>query len=384
MDNEPQINKAIILQLTCLISGRLDKLAIKKVFSNENSYLPLLKLANQNWLLSHVIFEIKKKECWHLLPEQVQEYMLSIQDVYVQRAKVIELELTYLADSLKPTKIPMVLLKGAAALLNTSSSPANIRYMTDIDVLIPENKLELAKAQLELNGYLLDDENFDYKGNLSHQLSPIKRRESLCYIELHRWPLSFRAKALLNTQDVWKSAIEIKESDLGFNQLAPTHQIILEIAHSEISDGGHRANFLSLQKLVNLYLMINYWENIEQKPIDWPAINSAFIESGFEQVLQARLHMLHELFELTTPITQLQNENAQKHVKSTLSRYERKQSDANWCFEFVKLFASYEKELLLSRYGHKGQFPLLRASCYQLYAHWQKLFNFIKLKLNIN
>jgi len=367
------VTKDTFLKLTQCISGEMDQQQAIALFSHENSYLPIIKLANQYWLIADLTISLKRNNLWQYLNTSLQEYLTDLLLVYAQRAKDICTELLVLSKVIEPSDIPCILLKGSAALLNGMTMPESIRYMADIDILVPEERLEEAITLLEMQGFKRDDASFDINKNLSHHVSPMKRPEANCYVEVHRWPLAHRARGPLVLKDVWANKIEIKMAESYFYQLSPAHQIVLDIVHGEVSDAAYQAKYLNLQKLTNLYRMILYWQKQDTGAINWAHVNACFKGQFLQNVLQGKLYALNRFYGLKTPLTNINDLSAQKHVERCLQRYEKYQADSNSWFEFKKRFASYEKNILFARYGGQGILGLLNAARKQALVHFNKL-----------
>lgn len=267
--------------------------------TNEDEFIKIVSLANQFWLIGAFTQGIKTKQCWQYLSEVSQQYLDDVSHVYKLRTESLVEEVSISVKCLNKTNIIPILLKGAATLFNGVSSPNYIRYMSDIDILVKPLELDNALRNLVDRGYLLDEENYDIDEFEHHHETPLKRADSCCYIEMHRWHLKKSLLSLLTNDEVWGEAENLRLSGgLLAKQLSPTHQIIMNIIHSELADRGYFEKAINLFQLTALYQLLAHY----QKAIDWTAVIEHFERVGAKDVLFARLYAIEQLFKFIVPV----------------------------------------------------------------------------------
>ena len=152
----------------------------------EESYLPLISLANEYWLIGPLANQLQKAEFWLVLPVQLQSYLLELEKLYLQRSLAMQQETVFACDILLQANIKVVILKGAASLLNGAVKPISNRFMSDIDLLVAEEKQSECEQLPKIQGYCPQPEDFNLDAHGHHHSPPLIRDNAICYVELHR------------------------------------------------------------------------------------------------------------------------------------------------------------------------------------------------------
>ncbi|MGJ8681685.1 nucleotidyltransferase family protein [Paraglaciecola sp.] len=339
----------------------------------EEHYLPLVALANNNWLTGALANSLKKSDVWLLIPTTLREYLSEMELFYRQRSESIQQEAIFSCSLLLDAGTEVSLLKGAANLFNGAANPISNRYMSDIDLLIQESKLDDSVTTLVENGYVDpdDDEEILIKGDAHHHAPPLIRKDGVCYIELHRWALPLSSHKILETNEIWQQSIPLSLTpELEILQPHPTHQIILAITHSELSDSAFKNNHIDLRQLYNLYSLT---KNLEGQ-IDWSVVEQHFQRANLAEVLYAMLFSTYQIFGLRTPATKIKDSSAQKHYSSCLDRYVKTQGDNPKFSYLLQVFRGYEKQTIIDLYGNNGRYPIIFGRLKHFKRHLHLLF----------
>jgi hypothetical protein len=353
----------------------------------EEHYLPLVALANDYWLIGALANKLKKSSVWSSVPVTLQNYLTELEYVYQQRSETIQQETIFSCSQLIHNNIEVLILKGAAHLFNGVASPISNRYMSDIDLMVHESKLQGSIGVLEKKGYFSqeDDDEILIKANAHHHAAPLLRHNGACYIELHRWALPLSSQQLLQTKEIWQHAIPLILAD-GVNvlQMHPTQQIILAIAHSEISDSAFEDQHINLRQLFNLNSLANHFA----ATINWSSVEEHFQRTNLTHVLYAILFSTYKIFGLMTPLTKLDDINAKDHFFKGLVRFTITQGHEPKFNYLKRVFRGYRKQTIIDVYGKNGNFPLFSGRLKHLKRHTQMvlkprfLIRFVKRNLN--
>ena len=211
-----------------------------------------MALANNNWLTGALANRLRINGVWSLIPATLRGYLTELEQFYQQRSEAIQQETIYSCSLLLKANLKVNVLKGAANLFNGAAQPLSNRYMSDIDILVQEERLEDSVKTLEQNGYFNSDDNAEISidANAHHHALPLIRKDRICYVELHRWALPSSSHHILQTKEIWQCSIPLKLTpDLTVLQMHPTQQVILAIVHSEISDSAFINNHINLRQL---------------------------------------------------------------------------------------------------------------------------------------
>lgn len=362
-----KFSQATIYQLTQWLShdvqvndNSLDAL------QQEESYLPLIALANKFWLLGALIYQFKTKAVWQKLPDELQQYLSELEQSFKQRSTLIVQEIQLCAQLLSNEKIPCLLLKGAASLNNSTYQDISERFMADIDILVPQEYLDEAQATLKQNGFIEKVLPFDLSPINHHHLPPLIRQAGVCYVELHHQPLKQQRSMLLSSECAWQQSAPLPlDNNIKVNQLSPTFHLLVTIAHSEISDSNFVEAKLELRQLHNIY-SIAYRFNDE---IDWQVLKEKFSLIAKEQVLCAVIYKLERLFNFKCELTKLDDEFSQQHLQICIDKLVDSQQQSEFRTEFIRVCSGYKKDSILQLYGGKGSWSLLHGRAKHFYRH---------------
>lgn len=337
---------------------------------NEEFYLALISLANTHWLIAPLANKLKSSEVWLLLPNQLQEYLTELEDVFLKRSEAIKKETISVCEILTKNNIEVLILKGAASLFNGVTSPISNRFMSDIDLLVSEQQQEESFLLLTQNHYKQKNAPLDLHGKEHHHAPALIREFGICYVELHKHALKKSSQTVLNTHEVWQQASPLKLTEhLTVNQASPTQQIIITIAHSEISDNSFRDKKIELRQLLTLCQISQYYK----ERINWKIIKQHFTDANKLPVLHASLYSAYKWFNLITPITDTNNKAAKLHFELCLSQYIKRQGADSSFSKIKSIFLGYDKEKIHSIYGKEGVFPLFNGRIKHLTRHFKIL-----------
>ena len=117
--------------------------------------------------------------------------------------------------------------------------------------------------------YTNDIEEYEH-----HHQSPMKRNTSKCYIELHRWHTKNTLLTLLPSSELWHSAKLIPVNEpISVRECSATHQIIINIVHSELSDRGYFEKDIHLFQIVFFSKYLASFVSMHQLSILYPFLS---------------------------------------------------------------------------------------------------------------
>lgn len=340
----------------------------------EEHYLPLVSLANNFWLIGALCTQLKYKNVWDKLPHSFIDYLSVIDEVYMKRSVAIKNEAVLVGKILTQSNIDIVVLKGAAHLFNGAASPISIRFMVDIDLLIPEEQIETAVNQLKKHGFVEKSDQFELVAVDHHHAAPLIRPNGICYIELHRRALKKNIEAILTTEEIWQQCTVLQlDDELAVKQLNPSQQIVMAIAHSELSDRHFESKNIELKQLYNIYRLCCHFN----KQINWSIVHQHFERFDKLNVLAVVMYNLSAFFQFTTPITDKNNLFAQQYLVDAIVRYTKKQGQLTLSDKLLDIFKGYSKSTVLYYYGNKSDYPVFRGRYLHFKRHMQLIFHWL-------
>jgi hypothetical protein len=157
----------------------------------------LAAIANQSYgqVILHTAFEFQNSLA-ALIPQDLGIYFAEMQRANHTRNQQAVSQLREIAQILRPRGISVLALKGAADVLNPIQPVPSHRYISDLDLLIPADRVqEAAQLLRSAKGLPTDDHLIQPSGH--HHLSQINPPDWLFTVELHIAPGSAIVSSVL-------------------------------------------------------------------------------------------------------------------------------------------------------------------------------------------
>lgn len=283
--------------------GHMDWLALT-VYANRANLAPALRHA------------LLAKRLWEVIPPDLQEYLEEMYFFNTGRNKAIFQHLGEVLCLLNSAGITPLLMKGGAALVMDIYPDPAIRFMMDLDILVPDNMLMQSVSALEKDGYytpeanLRENECFVWE-TCKHYL-PLVKDNKTAHIELHRKVLCDIEDSFLPTENVWRDRqpfINDRLKNGSFVLMSPTHQIMHCIVHSEMSHGNYKKEQLDLRQLLHFA----YLCNLHMVNIDWSQVKAQLNNEAAGPALRAYLYSAEMLLGVVTPLTSEPDSESKQH-----------------------------------------------------------------------
>ncbi len=262
------------------------------------------EIASSQWLIGSLGLAIQslpddKKPPQEQLVNITQE-VLSFQ---IQREKDLAENIALLNSELSEYG-PLLWVKGADDLLQGVSNPPGNRWMMDIDVVIPENKIKQAWKKLIDSNYHIHesenpDENFSWESPFWHHAPTVVRNGDNIAAEVHRYIFRY------NTRDFFPEDVFLQNSktvtDKNGNRCLVLEALPLiehRILHMLTELHGIKEKSFNLRDAFHLFLYIQKHRN----EIDWSLIQTKLIEFKYEKELRRAVFLLGFLFDEKTPL----------------------------------------------------------------------------------
>lgn len=338
---------------------------------DEEHYLKLIELANTYWLTGHLTHQLKKYHVWQKLPGELRDYLSNFESCYLQRSEAIKQEIISVCSLLTKVTPQLILLKGGASLFNGVANPISTRYMADIDILVPQDKLDSCLETLVENGYILDVTESSIATEDFHHAPPAIRKGGPCYIELHRSPLVNSFKSILSAEQAINSATELPlTTELLVQQMHPTHQIIHTIAHSELQDQGYAEAHIDLRQLLNFYLIAKTFA----EQICWASVEQKFAETEQSHILRAMCYHANKLLGLAINISPFEHHPSQLQYQKCIQNFTKGETKQSILSTISRVLKGYSTATIINLYGDKGRFAVFRGRLKHLKRHLLMLF----------
>lgn len=341
----------------------------QKRLLSEQGQLSVFYLANQFWLMGALVNKLQRHSIWQEFDDLTTQYLSSMEVFYAERSDSIQREAIKVCTLFQQQDIDIILLKGAATLFNRISSPTSVRFMSDIDILVPEEQQALAVKILDDNGYLEDDVDLKIDAQGHYHATPVKHPDSVCYIEIHRAAQKTSLLTLLPTAELWDRAIPLAlNEELSVKQLSPEDQIVLSIVHSQLADGGFEDKQIELRQLYDFTLLANRHNN----ELDWVAITERFSQSDELSAYYGLLNHANRLLGYEYPMPSQYADASTKHYTQCMSNLLQMDSEDKRVSSVLRVLKGYSKETIMDLYGSTDFVSIMKARLRHFIRHVKK------------
>lgn len=202
------------------------------------------------------------------LPPEISDFFSALKELSLERNRQILAAAEEIAQLLELRGIEAVFLKGVAYLLAGVYPDHSERFISDIDILVPQAKLPAAVEALRSAGYLESDPR--PIASAGHHHTMLYRPDDSTYgVELHRSIGLAACEALLPAQEILAGAQPCGGSSIRIP--SPQHLLIHHVAHSQIHHEYHERIWPSLRGLYDFLLLTRRFN-----ALNWKAIGERF------------------------------------------------------------------------------------------------------------
>jgi hypothetical protein len=191
--------------------------------------------------------------------------------------------------------IEPVLLKGAARLVEGIYPAQGLRFLGDLDLLIPADRSAAAADALRAIGF---EEDPDIISNAEHHHLPLLReRDSGACVELHTALAVPSHDAIIPSDWFWQGTRAVTWRDLRVRLPDATRSVAHNIVHDQLNHQNYRAGRIELRQLLDLAMLRARHEAM----IDWLELDRRFCGAGQGPLLATYLEFASALFGQPAP-----------------------------------------------------------------------------------
>jgi len=293
-----------IKELAILISpGITDKNRAKDiVLSDDTEWTDIIEFANKHLLIPTLYTALQYKHCFSLIKDElVKDYLETVYGYNEARNKAILKQLQRIANIFSEIGVKPILLKGAAALSEEYYNDIGARVMSDIDILVPEDKLfECVELLESKGGYKAIDTTRELFS--SHHWRRLYSEEGTAALELHFKSLYSNSYSYFPNEILTEHLKPSKQIDNAM-VIEPIFDLYHVFLHSEISDHAYEDKALALKNLHHGAMIIS---SLGQT-IEWKELEEIINLNNLTQKWGDYLYMQQALFQVNIPSKFLKN-----------------------------------------------------------------------------
>ena len=276
---------------TLLVNAILDPRTLRSL--DAQGWEHVLSCARRNAVLAYLGERAVTTDVIDDLPKVQRSSLLAARTAAARRAQLARWELDRVRRVLQPAGIPMIALKGVAYIVRAMPHAAT-RIMSDIDVMVPRDRIDDAEAALLAGGWKgtkLDPYDQNYYRRWSHEIPPLAYPGRVLGVDVHHTICPPRSRLRPDPLRFWADAE--MAGDSGVQVLSPVDSVLHSAVHL-FFDSDFDGRF---RDLVDLHeLLAAFGSHAEF----WPALTARAREQGLGRPLYYALTTLTDV--LCTPI----------------------------------------------------------------------------------
>ena len=230
------------------------------------------------------------------LPPEVRDYLDAALSLNARRNEHLTEALARIAAALNAIDIEPVLLKGAARLVDGVYPAAKLRFLGDLDVLIPAERAQEAAAVLKRMGFdAIENPGWT---EAHHHLPMLRERDTGACVELHT-ELSSAPNDAIVPAAWFRMNTRPLQLQGGARVCLPdaTRTVAHNIVHDQLNHENYRLGKLQLRQLLDLAMLRAGHEDA----IDWTELDHRFGGIGRGPVLATYLQFAEVLLGQAAP-----------------------------------------------------------------------------------
>lgn len=234
----------------------------------------LIRVARRVRLLGRLEADLSNLGLLGKIPSKAADHLRASRNVIEHRRTLVTWEVNRILWALKGTDVPLVLLKGAAYTV-AGLPPAPGRLFADVDLMVPEQRVEEIEEKLVSHGWFkmqIDPYDDRYYRVWMHEIPPLRHRERGTEIDIHHRILPKTSRLQPDPAIMFEAARPLADPRLYV--LAPTDMVLHALVHLFME--GDPGEGLRFRDLLDVHLLLRHYGQ----------------ETGFWEGLVPRAHRL--------------------------------------------------------------------------------------------
>jgi hypothetical protein len=231
----------------------------------------LIRQARSANVLARLYYFFDSEGVLKHIPTQPFAHIISTQ-TYAERFYIsLNREVICIQEALKALNVPLVLLKGSAYFC-AGNNAANGRIFSDVDILVPEDKLLEVEMALIKAGWMtntIDPYDQKYYRQWMHEIPPLRHLKRQTSIDVHHNILPKTTRLCPDAKKLLANIVKIPEKNIWV--LSPEDRVLHSAAHL-FHEGEFAQGFRDLSDLDLLFKEFseqeNFWVKLLQRSED--------------------------------------------------------------------------------------------------------------------
>ena len=229
----------------------------------------LIRQARRGDVLARLYVVLKQRQLLTKVPESAHNHLKSAWALAQKHERDLRWEVNRIQHALNETEIPIVLLKGAAYLMQNLPA-AQGRFYADIDIMVPKESLPVVERALLIHGWMavkLDVYDQQYYRKWMHEIPPMRHRRRQTVIDVHHRILPETTRAQPDAKKLLDASIPVDGYE-SVRTLSPVDMVLHSATHL-FNEGELDHGLRDLLDLHELFLIFgeneNFWNKLGER-----------------------------------------------------------------------------------------------------------------------
>ncbi|MES9886612.1 MAG: nucleotidyltransferase family protein [Candidatus Sedimenticola sp. 6PFRAG1] len=252
------------------------------------------------------------------IPSDVTDYLEAAQYLNRERNQELLGDLQRIAEELNSQGITPVALKGGASLAENLYPDPGMRVLSDLDILIPRERLESCIEILQNLDFQIQPGFRDELSDYCHHYYPLAKTDGVTVIELHLEMIYEGCQEMLPLTLLKGNTRTITWQNSQIAVLSPTLRLLHNILHTHIADKNFYFSLVNLRQLYEFGMIVQN----AGADLDWSLIFNRFRNGTSLQVLEHYMLLGNALLNIPIPLEVQNQAVCDKALKNLLWRIE--------------------------------------------------------------
>jgi len=229
----------------------------------------LIRQARRGDVLARLYTVLQQYQLLSKVPESAYNHLMSAWALAQKHERDLRWEVNRIQHALNETGIPIVLLKGAAYLMQNLPA-AQGRFYADIDIMVPKESLPVVERALLIHGWQtakLDDYDQQYYRKWMHEIPPMRHRRRQTVIDVHHHILPETTRAQPDAKKLLDASIPVDGNE-SLRTLAHVDMVLHSATHL-FYEGDLDHGLRDLLDLHELFITFgdnnNFWTKLTER-----------------------------------------------------------------------------------------------------------------------